>query len=147
VRIWDTATGQGRAVLTGHQGGVSAMADAPDGTLLAVGGRDGTVRIWDTRTWREHSALTGHQGGLAAVAIAPDGSWLATADADWKRADVRRGATVRIWDTSTWHVRALMRLNDSVSTVAWVSSNALAIGGPAGLYMFDFLTSTAPHLP
>jgi hypothetical protein len=33
-------------VLTGHAGGVAAVAIAPDGTWLATAGDDGTVRIW-----------------------------------------------------------------------------------------------------
>ena len=43
VRIWDAATGQERATLTGHAGGVRAVAVAPDGSWLAAGGsgRDG----------------------------------------------------------------------------------------------------------
>ena len=35
VRIWDPATGQQRAALTGHVGPVMAVAIAPDGTWLA----------------------------------------------------------------------------------------------------------------
>ena len=50
VRIWDAATGQERAVLTGHTGWVQAVAVAPDGSWLATGGEDGTVRIWDVAT-------------------------------------------------------------------------------------------------
>ena len=43
VRIWDPATGQQRAALTGHTGPVTAVAIAPDGTWLASAGerRDG----------------------------------------------------------------------------------------------------------
>ena len=38
VRIWDPATGQQRAALTGHAGPVTAVAIAPDGSWLASGG-------------------------------------------------------------------------------------------------------------
>ena len=50
MRIWDPATGQQRATLTGHTGAVTAVAIAPDGTWLATAGGDGTVRIWDPAT-------------------------------------------------------------------------------------------------
>ena len=56
MRIWDPATGQQRAALTGHTGAVTAVAIAPDGTWLASAGRDGSVRIWDPVT-----------GGISAV--------------------------------------------------------------------------------
>jgi WD40 repeat protein len=62
VRIWDSATGQQRTVLAGHQGMVRAVAIAPDGTWLASGGQDQTVRIWDSATGKQRTALAGHQG-------------------------------------------------------------------------------------
>ena len=57
VRIWDPVTGQQRAALTDHTGGVDAVAIAPDGTWLASGGDDGTVRIWDPVTRQQRAAL------------------------------------------------------------------------------------------
>ena len=65
VRIWDPATGQQRAALTGHTGPVTAVAIAPDGTWLATGGDDGTVRIWDPATGQQRAALTGHTGPVS----------------------------------------------------------------------------------
>ena len=53
VRIWDAATGQQRAALTGHDGRVMAVAIAPDGSWLATGSDDGTVRIWDLTAGRQ----------------------------------------------------------------------------------------------
>ena len=57
VRIWDPATGSQRHTLTGHTGGVEAVAIAPDGSWLASTGRDGTVRIWDPTSARVVAAL------------------------------------------------------------------------------------------
>jgi WD40 repeat protein len=49
VRIWDPATGEQRAALTGHAGAVAAVAIAPDGIWLASGD-GGSLRIWDPVT-------------------------------------------------------------------------------------------------
>jgi WD40 repeat protein len=136
VRIWDVATGQDRATLRGHTGPVEAVEVAPDGNWLVSGGSwDGTVRIWDVATGQARATLEGHSGSVEAVAVAPDGSWLATAGSD---------RTVRIWDVATGQARALMRLDNRVYACAWLGTNGLAIGGLAGLYLFDFLADTAP---
>ena len=67
VRIWDVATGQQRATLNGHTGGVRAVAVAPDGSWLASGSGDGTVRIWDVTTGQTQ-ALMRMENSLNALA-------------------------------------------------------------------------------
>src|SRR5262249_30624539 len=122
---------------THRSGAVDAVAAAPDGRWLAAGVFDGTVRIWDVASGRERIALTGHIRQVYAVAVAPDGRWLATGGDD---------RTVRIWDVASGQTQALMRLENSVNASAWVSIDTLTVGGPAGLYLFDFQTdpNTAP---
>ena len=121
----------GRAELTGRPGAVYAVAAAPDGSWLASGGQDGLVRIWDVANGQQRAGLTGHTDAAYAVAAAPDGSWLASGCRD---------RSVRIWDVASGQTRALMRLDNSVNASAWLNLGTLAIGGPAGLYLFDFLT-------
>jgi WD40 repeat protein len=146
VRIWEVATGQERAALQDRNNwAVAALAVAPDGSWLASGSWGGTVRIWDVATGQERATLTGHTSSamalavtavapaVTAVAVAPDGSWLASGSDD---------GTVRIWDVATWQVQALMRLESSVKATAWLGSNALVVGGSAGLYLFGFYTGT-----
>ena len=135
ARIWDAATRQHRATLTGHAGVVAAVAIAPDGSWLATGGSDGTARIWDAATRQPRATLTGHAGVVAAVAIAPDGSWLATGGSD---------GTARIWDAATRQPRALMRVENPIVACAWHGTGTLAVGGPGGLFLFDFLTDARP---
>ncbi|WP_409497007.1 hypothetical protein [Amycolatopsis sp. cmx-11-12] len=130
VQLWDVATGQARAKLTGHSGIVSALAVAPSGEWLATAGWDGTARIWDASTGTERAVLTGHRRTVSAIVIAPSGEWLATAGWD---------GTARIWDTSTYRPIAMMRVSQAVHTCVVTSDgHGLAVGGPAGLYMFGF---------
>jgi WD40 repeat protein len=130
ARIWDAATGQQRATLTGHTSSVIAVAIAPDGTWLATASRDRTARIWDIRTGRQRATLTGHTSWVQAVAIAPDGTWLATVGGD---------GTARIWDAATGAARALIRVDGSLGDCAWsLSGSTLAAVGNTGLYLFTF---------
>ena len=46
VWLWDLATGEMVAELSGHQGWIAALAFSPDGTLLASGGFDNSLRLW-----------------------------------------------------------------------------------------------------
>jgi WD40 repeat protein len=76
VRVWDRASGQVTAALTGHAGGVRAVAIAPDGTWLATASEDGAVRVWD-RASGQTVTLMRTDGPLYACAWASDGRSLA----------------------------------------------------------------------
>ena len=89
--MWDAATAEPLHQLTGHTGGVRAVAWSPDGTRLLTGGDDSTVRVWDAATAEPLHQLTGHTGGVWAVAWSPDGTRLLTGD----------DSTVRVWDATS----------------------------------------------
>ena len=72
---------------------------------------------------------------VMAVAVAPDGSWLASGSWDGE---------VRIWDVTTGRAQALMRVDNNICACAWLGSKALAVGGPRGLNVFDYLSATSP---
>jgi WD40 repeat protein len=134
LRIWDVATGQQRATLAGNSSYIEAVAVAPDSSWLASGGVDGMVRIWDVATGQQRAALTGHDGPVTAMAVTAEGSWLASGGGD---------GIVRIWEVATLKTRAQMRVDGSINASVWLGSDALAVGGSAGLYLFSFLTSSA----
>jgi WD40 repeat protein/serine/threonine protein kinase len=79
IKLWDARTGQELHILRGHTGGVTCVAFAPDGQVLASASFDRTIKLWDARTGQELRTLRGHTGGVTCVAFAPDGQMLASA--------------------------------------------------------------------
>jgi WD40 repeat protein len=76
--------------LTGHDGGINAVAISADGTRAISGTANGTVQVWDLTTHRQLGRpLTGHDGGINAVAISADGTRAISGSWD---------GTVRVWD-------------------------------------------------
>ena len=103
-----------RRVLTGHEGPVTALAIAPDGSWLVTGGFDYTARIWDAVTGEQRAVLADEMS-VITVAVAPDGSWLATGGVE---------GAVRIWDVASGQQRAVLTGHES-----WVNAVAVAPGG------------------
>jgi WD40 repeat protein len=62
IGIWDVATGQRRDDLVQHDGPVTQIAIAPDGTWLAATGHL-DIHLWDVATGRHRAKLTGHGHG------------------------------------------------------------------------------------
>lgn len=88
-------SGQPEATLSVGDWGVSGMAFAPDGRLLATSSREGTVTLWDASKRTVLDVLRGHLLGVHAVAFSPDGQRLASASAG--------NEAVKLWDAVTRH--------------------------------------------
>lgn len=134
VRLFDLASGAVRPARL-PEGGVNALAFAPDGSLLAValGGRErrgthpivlvdpvgGTV----VRTLGEGDFLA------RALAFAPDGRLLAVAP--------RQGARIQLMDTASWQVARTLKVGSpTVYELAFSSQGALgaAVGNRVCLW-------------
>jgi WD40 repeat protein/serine/threonine protein kinase len=89
--LWPIPRLQEKATLTGHQGGVRAVAFSPDGATLASGGYDFSIRLWDLHQLKELVTLRRHTRVIWSLAFSPDGKMLASGSED---------QSIVLWDTS-----------------------------------------------
>jgi WD40 repeat protein len=83
-----------------HRDGVSAIALAPDGKMLASANfNDPTIVIWDPISLKTLHYLVGHRGAVQALAFSPNGKLLASGSrSDFPRVERR---TLRVWNAVT----------------------------------------------
>ena len=91
LQVFDAATREPVATLSGHAQVVTSISSSPDGSLIASGSFDGTVRLWDAQTGEGLITFEPKAGIVQNVSISPDGGRLTSAHAD---------GTFRIWDLS-----------------------------------------------
>jgi WD40 repeat protein len=127
VRLMDTATKQQLATLSGHAGGVRAVAFSRDGRLLAAAGglpaRSGEVLIWNVAERKLLHTLHGHSDCIYGVAFSPDGQTIATASYD---------KLVKLWDVTTEkEIRTYRDHIDAVYAVAFTPDGKRLVSGAA----------------
>jgi len=92
VSIWNPATGQRTAGLTGHPGAILALAVSHDGKWLAAGGSGATVLIWNAATGAVTQRLATRFNEVKSVAFSKAGGRLAVGGDD---------ATIEWWNVAT----------------------------------------------
>ena len=86
---------------SGFVGRKALISFSPDGRLVAMSGKKGSITVWDAETGALKATLLGGKAGkegISGFAFSPDGRTAATRDYLDK--------SVRLWDVSTWQVKA-----------------------------------------
>ncbi len=101
VKLWPIDAPAFQVTFHNTRGWVGTVAFSPDGRRVASA-HDGDIRIWNPRTGEEFHRIPGPGGllGRIGLAFSRDGSTLAASGI---------GATVNLWDTSSWTVRGILR--------------------------------------
>jgi WD40 repeat protein len=139
IRLFDSSTGRELCSLTGHEGGLTALAFSADGDCLASSASDRTVRLWDPATGKElrrigplprpavFLALAGSGRALAYAAGDPRNFMLYGADPEVQLLDLAAGKPARALQGFGGPVRALAFSPDGKSLAAAAEAPAVRV--------------------
>ncbi len=114
--LWRVEAGEHRPTQTigAEDEGVSAaqaLAFAPDGSQVVLGGNDGTLRIWDLAQGKALPPQATEAPWISALAFTPEGNlWIGTLSGD-----------VLEWDLSQQHTLAHWRADPSLREVTQIA--------------------------
>ena len=123
VCVWDVASRTGRARWQAHAAGISALAHAPIGSVLATASfLDGTVRLWDSADGKPLGSLLSDCTGVTGLAFSPDATRLVLSRAD---------GVASLWDlTLARQIGAVKTSTGSLQAVAFSGDGrSFATGG------------------
>jgi WD40 repeat protein len=124
LRLWRLPDWEPVDCFRVKEGELRSVAWSPDRKLVAAGIRYGKLRVWDMEMKKEVASLSAHKGETWAVAFTPDGKFLASGGGDWNQP-----GEVRLWDSSTWQERAVLKHSGEVVCLAIsADGRALAAG-------------------
>ena len=104
-----------------HLAGVTAVAFAPDGALVASASGDNTLKLWDAVSGQLVRTFEGHSQEVVSVAFSPDGVRLLSGSYD---------ATIKLWDAATGQlVRTFVGHSDRVYSAAFSPDGARVVSG------------------
>jgi WD40 repeat protein len=105
-RLWLWEPDTDRATLFTPDGGEDALAFAPDGLLVTIGGRgESSVRRWQVSGWKLLDTWSSDPSPVGCLAISADGELLATGCTN---------GTVLLWDMATG--KSIASLGDPAQT-------------------------------
>lgn len=106
--------------MIGHSRGITSIAAAADGPMIATASRDGTVRLWDATAGRQLGVLEGHQGTVTGVAVTPGGEVVSAGE----------DGSLRLWPAEDGALATLLgKGEEAVLAVATSADGRFAVSG------------------
>lgn len=131
VRLWNSATGEQKHLLSDGIGGVAQLAFSPDGETLVSTNYDNDIRVWKTRSGELVRKVEDMTGAMFAAEFTPDGKQLIVAGLD---------QTVYVYDAKDWSiVKRLKGHGETISALAVSPNGRLLVTGG-----FDVITVKNP---
>ncbi|HTU22763.1 MAG TPA: WD40 repeat domain-containing protein [Gemmataceae bacterium] len=147
ILLWDTKTGrERRRPFAGHRSPITCLSFSPDGRTLVSASARGSVRLWDVATAKELRVFREPAAMVSAVVFSPDGRRIACGD---------RRNVVQIWDAATGAEVGRFSLPapkkkpffENIERLIFSpDGKSLAIGGKAGLFLWESATKKPPRL-
>lgn len=110
ILVWNTETGRAKAVLEGHELGITGLSVSPDGSRLLSASIDKTLRLWDLKTMRQVRVLKEHDSPVYAVVFSPDGKTALSAG---------REGTLLQWDLAEGRPLRAIRAVRARKVIIW----------------------------
>ncbi len=101
LELWNIPAGTPAWTPLGHEATVTRAAFSPDGTLLAIGGRDRTVTLWNSAGGEQVRLIKDLSAPVCSLAFSRDGKLLAAGTGQF---DPRSGTVMLPGDVTVWEV-------------------------------------------
>jgi beta-lactamase regulating signal transducer with metallopeptidase domain len=124
VTEWNAATGKLIREIPVASDILRSIAISPDGTLLAVGGRENVLRLLRTNTGELHAEVE-TSGPVNCVRFSPDSQRVAAAIGDWQPGSA---GEVELWNIDTGSLLTQLPSAASPGAIAFASDDELIVG-------------------
>ena len=142
IKVWDVATGNVLATLSGHGSSVDSVAFSPDGNTLVSAGcatsnypcPQGEIKVWDVATGNILTTLNVYGVWIINLVFSPDGNTLVSGSCVIYTLLCTQGE-IKLWDVATGNELATLNGHHYfVNSVAFSPDGNTLVSGSCGDY-------------
>ncbi|RDE16805.1 MAG: hypothetical protein C4K49_04120 [Candidatus Thorarchaeota archaeon] len=115
-KLWDLASGAMLRRLAKSTERFRSIAAMPDGSRVFLGMHGGSILSLSLEHPREKSKMIGHSDAVTSLSVGPTGDLLLSGSSD---------RTLRLWSIADGTENANLRVDSSVTSVAWAASGGV----------------------